>query len=139
MPQDALEEFIEDVFGNILEVRECNRRLLEAMAVRKREQAPIIQRIGDVFLKAANEFRATYPVYVGNLPLAEKRVKEEAENNAEFRHFLEVANLLLAHPSDALTRFNCIAMRSPPRLAEIGSEALYHTAFGAPAQIPSTS
>ncbi|EJD48095.1 Dbl-like domain-containing protein [Auricularia subglabra TFB-10046 SS5] len=89
MPHDALEDFIEEVFGNILAVRECNRRLLESMAVRKREQAPIIQRIGDIFLNAAADFRQTYPIYVGHLPVAEKRVKDEAESNAEFRRFLE--------------------------------------------------
>lgn len=90
MSPDALEEFIDEVFGNVLEVRECNRRLLESIVVRKREQAPIIQRIGDIFLNAAADFRKTYPIYVGHLPVAEKRVKDEAENNAEFRKFLEV-------------------------------------------------
>jgi hypothetical protein len=64
------------------------------MLVRQREQGPIIQRIGDIFLGAAAEFRMVYPVYVGNLPVAEKRVKEEAENNAEFRRFLEVSTTL---------------------------------------------
>jgi hypothetical protein len=87
----VLEDFIEDVFGNILDLRECNRRLLEVMYVRQREQAPIIQRIGDVFLDAATEFRLAYPIYVGHLPLAEKRMKEEMENNPEFRIFLEVS------------------------------------------------
>lgn len=64
------------------------------MLVRQREQGPIIQRIGDIFLGAAAEFRMVYPVYVGNLPVAEKRVKEEADNNAEFRRFLEVRTAL---------------------------------------------
>jgi len=91
MQADALQEFIEEVFGNILEVRECNRRLLEQMSVRKREQAPVVQWIGDIFLRAASDFRSTYPVYVGNLPLAEKRVKEEMESNPEFRLFTEVS------------------------------------------------
>lgn len=60
------------------------------MFVRQREQAPIIQRIGDIFLQAAAEFRMVYPIYVGNLPVAQNRIKEESENNAEFRRFLEV-------------------------------------------------
>ncbi|KAF8661267.1 hypothetical protein AX16_001369 [Volvariella volvacea WC 439] len=86
---NKLEEFIDDVFGNVLDLRECNRRLLEVMFVRQREQGPIIQRIGDVFLEAATEFRLAYPIYIGHLPIAEKRLKEETENNAEFRLFLE--------------------------------------------------
>lgn len=60
------------------------------MYVRQREEAPVIQRIGDIFLEAATEFRIAYPSYVGHLPLAEKRLKEEMEHNAEFRRFLEV-------------------------------------------------
>lgn len=90
MPTDKLDDFIEEVFGNILDLRECNRRLVEAMYVRQREQAPIIQIIGDVFLEAASEFRFAYPTYVGHLPLAEKRFKDEIESNAELRLLLEV-------------------------------------------------
>ncbi|KAH9839689.1 Dbl-like domain-containing protein [Rhodofomes roseus] len=86
-----VEEFIEEVFGNILDLRECNRRLLEVLNVRQREQAPIIQGVGDIFLDAATEFRLAYPIYVGHLPVAEKRVKDESEKNAEFRRFLEQA------------------------------------------------
>lgn len=90
-----MDEFIEDVFGNILDLRECNRRLLEVMYVRQREQAPIIQGIGDIFLDAATEFRMAYPNYVGHLPVAEKRVKDESEHNVEFRRFVEVRPLVI--------------------------------------------
>ena len=90
-PPAKLEEFLDDVFGNILDLRECNRRLLEVMYVRQREQQYVIQRIGDVFLVAASEFRQEYPDYVGHHPLAEKRMKEEVESNPEFRLFLEVS------------------------------------------------
>jgi hypothetical protein len=91
IPPRKLDDFIEDVFGNILDLRECNRRLLEVMYVRQREQAPVIQRIGDVFLDAATEFRLAYPIYIGHLPLAEKRMKEELDTNPDFRIFLEVS------------------------------------------------
>ncbi|KAF9269288.1 Dbl homology domain-containing protein [Marasmius fiardii PR-910] len=91
-PPQKLEEFINDVFGNILDLRECNRRLLEVMHVRQREMQYVIQRIGDVILVAASEFRQVYPDYVGHHPLAEKRMKEEMENNPEFRLFLEHAS-----------------------------------------------
>lgn len=90
MRPDLLDDFIDDVFGNILDLRECNRRLLEVMYVRQREQAPIIQRIGDIFLDAATEFRLAYPTYIGHYPVAEKRLKDEIDNNPEFRLFLEV-------------------------------------------------
>jgi hypothetical protein len=95
MPPNKLEDFIDEVFGNILDLRECNRRLLEVVYVRQREQAPVIQRIGDIFLDAATEFRLAYPIYVGHHPLAEKRMKEELEVNPAFRLFVEVRSLLL--------------------------------------------
>ncbi len=90
IPYDQLDDFMDEVFSNILDIRECNRRLLEVLAVRQREQYPIIQKIGDIFLHTAAQFRMTYPLYVGNIPAAEKRWKDELEHNAEFRRWLEV-------------------------------------------------
>jgi hypothetical protein len=90
MAQNLVEDFIDDVFNNILDLRECNRRLLEVLYVRQREQGPVIQRIGDIFLEAATEFRLAYPAYTGHFPAAEKRLKEEIETNSEFKLFLEV-------------------------------------------------
>jgi len=86
-----LQEFIQEVFCNILELLECNKRLLEVMYVRQREQHPIIQKVGDIFLDIATEFRVVYPIYIGHHPLAEKRLKEELEHNPEFRLFIEVS------------------------------------------------
>ena len=60
------------------------------MYVRQREQAPVVKGIGDIFLDAATEFRVAYPTYMGNLPVAEKKLKDEMEHNAELRRFLEV-------------------------------------------------
>ncbi|KAI0714198.1 Dbl-like domain-containing protein [Cerioporus squamosus] len=84
-----IDEFIDEVFGNVLDLRECNRRLLEMIYVRQREQSPVVQGIGDIFLEAATEFRLAYPIYVGHLPVAEKRMKDEMEKNAEFKRFVE--------------------------------------------------
>jgi hypothetical protein len=90
LPDGRVEDFIDEVFGNILDLRECNRRLLEVLYVRQREQGPIIQRIGDIFLNAAVEFRLAYPTYMGHHMAAEKRLKEELETNGAFKYFLEV-------------------------------------------------
>ena len=60
------------------------------MYVRQREQGEIISRIGDIFLNAATEFRLAYPTYIGQMPGAEKRLKEEMEINGGLRVFLEV-------------------------------------------------
>ncbi|KAF7971187.1 hypothetical protein HWV62_21862 [Athelia sp. TMB] len=100
IPIHDLDDFIEEVFGNILDLRECNRRLLERMYVRQREQGPVIQRIGDIFLEAATEFRLAYPIYIGHLPLAEKRLKDEIDDNPEFRLFLEECSRQSARAQD---------------------------------------
>ena len=92
--QGGAHEFIEEVFGNILDLRECNRNLLETMYVRQREQGEVISKIGDIFLNVATEFRYAYPTYMGQLPGAEKRLKGEMEANGDFRVFLEVRTKL---------------------------------------------
>lgn len=86
---DDTDEFIHEVFGNIVDLRDCNRRLLEIMYVRQREQGPIIGTIGDIFLEFATEFRKHYPYYIGRQYVAGKRLKEELEVNTEFRLFIE--------------------------------------------------
>jgi hypothetical protein len=90
IPYTELDGFIDDVFGNFYDVRRANSQLIEILNVRQREQSLVIQRVGDIFLQVATEFRLVYPPYVGHLPIAEKRLKEEAEGNHEFRLFLEV-------------------------------------------------
>ncbi|EAU90407.2 signal transducer [Coprinopsis cinerea okayama7 len=89
IPLYMVDEFIDEVFGNILEIRDCNRRLLEVMYVRQREQAPIINTIGDIFLDSATQFRKLYPLYIGRQFLSEMRLREELDNNGEFRVFIE--------------------------------------------------
>jgi hypothetical protein len=94
-----LDDFIDELFGNILDLRECNRRLLEVLYVRQREESPVILRIGDIFLNAATEFRFAYPTYIGHYPISEKKLKDETEANPEFRLFLEVCVVYLLNLS----------------------------------------
>ena len=88
--RDDVNEFIEEVFGNILDLRELNRHLLETLHIRQREQGKIISRIGDLFFDAVTEFQLAYPVYIGQIPGAEKRLREEMESNGAFGAFLDV-------------------------------------------------
>ncbi|KAF9269276.1 Dbl domain-containing protein [Marasmius fiardii PR-910] len=109
-PDSPLDAFIDTVFSNILDLRECNKRLLEVLYVRQREQSPVIQKIGDIFLDAATEFRMAYPIYVGGFVAAEKRLREEAENNVQWRLFVEVlstpnGNDLPTTPNQPTTNF----------------------------------
>ena len=102
IPFTEIDGFIDEVFGNFYDVRRANRQLLEVLNVRQREQSLVIQRVGDIFLEIATEFRLVYPVYVGHLPHAEKRLKEEMEGNHELRLFLEVRRASLPISEDPL-------------------------------------
>ncbi len=73
-----------------------NRRLLEVLYVRQREEGPIILRIGDIFLQSAAEFRFAYPTYIGHFPISEKRLKDETEANPQLKIFLDVRSFVLA-------------------------------------------
>jgi hypothetical protein len=87
-----LEDLINVLFGNILELKAANASLLEFFLERQREQGGVISTIGDVYLTAAAEFRNLYPDYIGRLPRAEERLREELANNANFRFFIDVSN-----------------------------------------------
>jgi hypothetical protein len=89
-PVRRRETFIEEVFGNILAIREATRRLLENFSIRQREQ-PLILSVGDIFLEAAADFHDIYPQYTGNLPYAETVLSRELEDNPDFRLFAEVS------------------------------------------------
>lgn len=72
------------MFGNILDLRECSRHLLEALDVQQREQDETISKIGDIFLNAATKFRSPYLGYIRQVPGVEKRLKEAMENDPFF-------------------------------------------------------
>lgn len=91
-----LHEFIDEVFGNITQVRDVNKRLLEILYVRQREQAPVVVEIGDIFLDAATtDFKDVYPTYIGHHPIAERLLREELEGNSAFRLFIEVSMCIM--------------------------------------------
>lgn len=136
IPFTELDGFIDEVFGNILEVRRANRQLLEVLNIRQREQSLVIQRVGDIFLEIAAEFRLVYAPYVGHLPLAEKRLKEETEGNHEFRLFLEVSALFAPVAQEVCS---CVEWRverkSPPRRSEDGAQGVSEPSSGARAAV----
>ncbi|KAG2336295.1 Dbl homology domain-containing protein [Suillus weaverae] len=141
MPPNKLDEFVGEVFGNTLDLREYNRRLVETMYVRQREQAPIIQRIEDVFLEAAREFRFAYPTYVGHMPLAAKCFEDEIESNTDLRLFLEECSRqskhqeahqldlkhFLSRPSEHLQKYS-VALEAIMKETTEGSPDAYYLA-----------
>ncbi|KAF9441660.1 Dbl homology domain-containing protein [Macrolepiota fuliginosa MF-IS2] len=85
-----LHAFIDEIFGNLIRVRDTNKRLLEILYIRQREQAPVVRGIGDIFLDAATtDFKEVYPTYIGHHPSAEGLLQDEMEKNIELRLFIE--------------------------------------------------
>lgn len=115
IPFYRLDEFIYAVFGNVLELRETCRRILDNFAIRQREQHPFIRTVGDIFLEAATDFRLIYPTYTGNVPAAEQIIKKELEDNPQFRLLNERVvrendrrrdiKYLIARPTNQLQRY----------------------------------
>lgn len=85
LPPNNLENFINDICGNIFELRNIHQRLLEVLYARQREEGPIIKRIGDLYLEAAEKIKYAYPTYIGHQFISEKRLKKEMESNIVFR------------------------------------------------------
>lgn len=103
---NATHTFISVVFGNILDVRETNRRLLEILYIRQREEGIVVRRVGDIFLHAATElFRVVYPIYLSGWWEAERVLREEmeytsqhqlvgGEGDVSFKSWADVSHLL---------------------------------------------
>ena len=93
IPRHRLEKFIHEVFSNEAEIREASGRILDHFTIRERESAQpgLIPSVGDIFLQAAADFRNIYPEYTGNLPHAENVLRQEMEDNADFRFFCDVS------------------------------------------------
>jgi len=91
-----LHDFLDEIFSNLLQVRDANKQLLEILRVRQREQAPVVRGIGDIFLDAVTtDFKEVYPIYLGHHSFAEKQLREELERNPELRLFVEVCLRIL--------------------------------------------
>lgn len=113
IPFYRLEGFINDVFGNVIELRETSRRVIDNFASRQNQHA-----VGDIFLEAATDFRLIYPDYTGNVPAAELLIKKELEENPQFRLLNEQVvrendrrrdiKYLVARPADQLQRYPAV-------------------------------
>ncbi|UZJ52746.1 hypothetical protein CBS101457_002066 [Exobasidium rhododendri] len=84
------EDFIREVFSNHRELVGHISKLVERLHVRQREENPIINSIGDIFLDAALEWGGAFETNMTNFPLAKNRILREASINPRFKDFLEV-------------------------------------------------
>ncbi|KAI8641561.1 hypothetical protein BD408DRAFT_368111 [Parasitella parasitica] len=119
------------VFSNIDDLLICNTTLLSDLETRQREQANVIDNIGDVFLKHADNLQC-YSTYCRNQSYATKFLQKKRENDQWFEVFLKTAqtrpecrSLDLSHfllePVQRITRYplllrqilNCTPKKHP--------------------------
>ncbi|SNX82432.1 related to ROM2 - GDP/GTP exchange factor for Rho1p [Melanopsichium pennsylvanicum] len=107
------DDFIREVFGNHCELAMHIRALVERLHIRQREEAPIIQTMGDLFLSAALDWGDVYIAYLVNYPLAISRVKREISINPRFKAFVEACR---RHPAAHKHPLENFLFRPPARL-----------------------
>lgn len=85
----ALDAFVRDVFFNCHELTLHIGAFVEQLHVRQREDAPVVQHIGDVVLAAALEWGTAYAAYVQHYPIAVDRLKREMRASPAFAQWVE--------------------------------------------------
>ncbi|RMZ83812.1 hypothetical protein DV738_g1023, partial [Chaetothyriales sp. CBS 135597] len=92
IPPKRLAGFINEVFGNVDQVRKVNEDyLLGRLKYRQNEQGPWISGVSDIFREWIRRARPIYVKYAENYPHADFLVRKEADKNISFRNFLEQA------------------------------------------------
>ncbi|CAG8438590.1 10628_t:CDS:10 [Funneliformis caledonium] len=88
IPPPDLDNFIQDVFYNVFEIRKHNKVMLGRLQKLQKENY-VVNNIGEIFLECALEFGNDYVTYNGNFPHADNTIKIEKARNPEFKRFLE--------------------------------------------------
>ncbi|CAG8531735.1 8249_t:CDS:10 [Cetraspora pellucida] len=83
-----LDSFIQEIFFNVLKIRDHNRKMLERLQKRQKEN-PVVAVIGDIFFDCALEFGNDYIDYNGHFPIADSHIRSTKLKNPEFKRFLE--------------------------------------------------
>ncbi|WFD35870.1 RHO1 GDP-GTP exchange protein 2 [Malassezia cuniculi] len=87
VPEDRRANFVQTVFGNVLDILAVNHRLAE-MLVRKQRLQPVVESIGDVFLESVTEFEP-YVQYGSNQLFGKAEFEREKSINLFFTRFVE--------------------------------------------------
>jgi hypothetical protein len=92
IPPKKLMKFLKDVFGKVDAVRLANsEHLLPQMKYRQQEQGPWVVGFSDIFREWIRKAKQAYIDYAAAFPYASFLVRQEADKNMLFRHFLDEA------------------------------------------------
>lgn len=109
----ALDAFVHAVFGPVAALQAHIHAFVDRLLERQREEAPVVQRIADVVVRAALEWADAYTDYVAHYPHALARLKAEVAVNVRLRRFFDDCRRDPAAGRHALDHF---LFRPPARL-----------------------
>ncbi|AGO10925.1 AaceriAFR585Wp [[Ashbya] aceris (nom. inval.)] len=100
IPSDIRKNFIKHVFAHVNDIYSVNRRFLNALSERQKA-SPIVEGIGDVFLKFIPFFEP-FVLYVASRPYAKYLIETQRSVNPYFARFDEdLMNSKLRHGIDS--------------------------------------
>ncbi|KAJ3374107.1 RHO1 GDP-GTP exchange protein 2 [Allomyces arbusculus] len=94
IPPAELPLFMTNIFGNILDLRDANKRLANAL-VRRQQERYVVQRIGDVVLSLVDALAPHYVTYAGHHPWAKYHLEVEMARYPDLAAFLASTERML--------------------------------------------
>ncbi|KAF5341704.1 hypothetical protein D9611_001832 [Ephemerocybe angulata] len=121
IPAANMQNFLNNVFGNLREILVHHQKMLEALFERQRESHPLIPSLADIILETIlkPEFRDAYETYIKNYPMAESLHQRELQGNPRYAAFLQSVSreprvkkrdfkIFLSRPLTRLVRLNLL-------------------------------
>ncbi|KAL7312851.1 RHO1 GDP-GTP exchange protein 2, variant 2 [Mucor circinelloides] len=118
IPADRRDEFVNDLFWNLPEIRENNALLLADLLQRQQEHK-IVYKIGDVFLKHVSDLFEHFIEYGSHQIVSKYKLETERSANSAFAEFVQATerapasrklelNGYLTKPTTRLGRYNLL-------------------------------
>jgi hypothetical protein len=83
------DQFVQQVFWNVVEIHAVNIKLAEALT-RRQKQQPVVTAIGDILLKSVPDF-APFVKYGAHQLYGKYEFEKEKQSNPAFMKFVEVS------------------------------------------------
>lgn len=139
IPEARREDFVQQVFWNVLEIYAVNVRLSELLNKRQK-QAHVVDHIGDIFLDMVPHF-GPFVKYGAHQLYGKYEFEKEKGSNPAFAKFVDVrfSFPFFLFSSSPYSRFNSplIGNRTPARVSQAGTERLPHQAYDPSRAVPS--
>lgn len=129
VPDAKRDDFVTQVFWNVLEIHAVNSRLAELMSKRQKQQA-VVDRIGDILLEIVPHFQP-FVKYGAHQLYGKYEFEKEKASNTAFSKFVDVSNASSELPRCGMPFSRCghflfleIGNGAFTRVAQIGAQRL---------------